>query len=79
MVGCLLVAERRVVAPPNLLQFVVVAQREQCALDEAHLLHFTHDVFVDAVHDLLVRSKRKPRLERRTRGEPLRRRWREEP
>ena len=63
MVGCLRIAEGYIIAPPDLLQFVVVSQREQCALNEAHLLHFTHDVLIDAIHDLLVRSKDKQGLE----------------
>ena len=57
LVGCLRIAEWRIIAPLDLLQFVVVAQREQGALNVAHLLHFTHDVFVDAIHDFLVMSK----------------------
>lgn len=51
--GFLRIAERCVIAPPDLLQFIIVAQCKQHLLNETHFLHFAHHVLVDAIHDFL--------------------------
>lgn len=48
------VAEGSIIALLDLLQLVVVGQIEQGPLHNIHLLHFTHDIFFDAVHYFLV-------------------------
>jgi len=56
------VAERCVIAPLDLLQFVFVAQRKQRPLNEIHFLHFAHHIPVDAVHDVLLREEQKIKI-----------------
>lgn len=51
--GFLRIAERCVIAPLDLLQFILVAQCKQSLLNETHFLHFAHHILVDAIHNFL--------------------------
>lgn len=57
--GFLLITERCVIAPLDLLQFIFVAQCKQRPLDVAHFLHFAHHILVDAIHNFLKKKKKK--------------------
>lgn len=41
----------------DLLHLVVIGQHKECPLEFAHSLYFSHNILVDAIHDLLHISR----------------------
>ena len=50
------IAERSIVTPLDLLQFVVVSQVEQRPLNVTHLPNLPHHILIDAVQDFLFKQ-----------------------